>query len=823
MLTPLLQNLKNALRVATRNPGLTFVAVLTLALGIGANSAIFSVVDAVMLHPLPYPDPERLASLRTDLRGFGIPDVGMAVVEYEDIRDRSGVIDDIAFLWPMNGNLTGVDRPARIEALAVGENYFRILGAKAFLGRTFQPADVKPGLFEGTVVSYAAWKSLFGGDPRVLGRKIFLDYDSFIVIGVMPPEFRHPGATLQSDVDFWLTGGIGASLFRRADRTRRSFPRALVKLKSGLTVAQAQARLDAFAGQLRADYPNDYPVAAQWAPRLTPLQKDLAGNTSILLLVMLGAVGLVLLICCATIANLFLARAASRQREFAIRGALGALRGNLIGQLLGESFLVALAGGVGGLLLFSWLTPLLVQVAPLNLPRVNPVGVNLSVLAFTMLCSLSTAVLCGLAPALKISKFDLVSGLRDGARGSGTGAASNRTQAALVVCQIALSLMLMVGAGLLLKSFWKLVQVDPGFDPNNVAVASIWLPPPTKDAGAPRLYRTQEQRTAFVRETLRHLRGLPGVEAAAAGAGNSIPLVGWNAAPFGLEDVNVPPGESLSAEMTSVSPDFMRALGLRLVAGRNLSEADDGERRVALIDQGMADRFWNDADPIGRRIRLGPESAPQWWTIVGVVSNMKTDAFDAPAAPHIYFSIYQRSSYGMSLFIRTKADPASYADALRREIRSIDPDLPVFGVRSLEEVVSRSVASRRFALEVIGAFALVALALAGMGVYGVTAFALRRRRREIGIRIALGAGAGEVERMILRQGLWLTAAGLAVGLPGALLLTRFLSSLLYGASPTDPWTYLSVSAVLVGATLLACYLPAKRAAHVDPMVILREE
>jgi predicted permease len=820
MLDRIAQDLRLALRTLRRSPRVAIACGMVFAVGIGANTAIFGVLDAVLLRKLPFPDPDRLVTVNAGLRGFGIPNVGMSVLEFEDFQDRSGVFDEITFVWPMHGNLTGIDHPERIEALTVGPNYFHLLGWNARLGRTFRPSDIHPGICEAAVLSDAAWRRLFGADPKVIGRKVWLDYDTFYVIGVMPPDFRHPGNTLEGAVDVWLTGGMGATLFSRASRTQRRIPGAIGRLKPGVTPAQAQAQMNVFAGTLRRQYPRDYPAAAEWTPRIAALQSELASRGRTVLLILAGTVGLVLLVCCATVSMLMLARASGRRRELAIRAAIGAARSDLVRPLVAESVLVAFAGGAAGLLAYAWLKGVLVDLSALRVPSVNTVELNWGVLLLATALSVMAAVLSGLAPVLLFSRTDLSEALKNGS-GSGVGGRI-RAQSAMVAAQIAFSLILLVGTGLLLKSFRSYVQVDPGFNPRNVVVASLWLSPPT-DPHAAQRYKSSDYRKVFAREVLRRMRSLPGVEGAAIGAGNSIPLVGWNATPFGMDDADVPPDEPLSAEMTSVSPDFLRVLGLHLRDGRNFTEADDGENHAAMVDETMARRFFRGRSPLGRRIRLGPNTAQDWWTIIGVVGNMKTDAFDAPDSPHIYFPIYQRSNNGVTIFLRTAAKPDTILPVLRREVQSIDPDLPVFGVRTMEEIVTRSMEQRRFALQTIGAFALVAFALAAMGIYGVTAFSVTQRTREIGIRMALGAERKQVLSMLLHEGVRLACWGLAPGLLGAFLLTRFLGSLLFRATATDPATYLGASALLVATALVACCFPALRATKIEPTVALREE
>jgi predicted permease len=820
MLAKIAQDLRVTLRTLRRSPRVAIACGIVFAVGIGANTAIFGVLDAALLRKLPFPEADRLVNVNAGLNGFGIANIGMSVLEFEDFQDRSGLFEEIAFLWPMHGNLTGIDRPERIEALTVGPNYFHLLGWNARLGRTFQPSDIHPGICEAAVLSDAAWRRLFGANPKVIGRKIWLDYDTFYIIGVMPPEFRHPGATLESAVDIWITGGMGATLFNRNSRTQRRIPGAIARLATGLTPAVAQARMNAFAENLRQQYPRDYPPAAAWTPQVTALQSDLASRGRSVLLILAGTLGLVLLVCCATVSMMMMARASGRHRELAIRAALGAARSDLVRPLVMEGLVVALAGGAAGLVVFAALKDVLLNVSALRMPAVNTVTLNWGVLAFATIVSILAAVISGMAPILQLSRTDLISGLKAslGSRASSHG----RGQSAMVAAQIAFSVILLIGTGLLLRSFRSYVKVDPGFNPRNVVVASLWLSPPTDPRAAQR-YKSAEYRKTFTRELLGRMRALPGVEAAAIGAGNSIPLLGWNAAPFGLDEADIPPGESLSAQMTSVSPDFLKVLGLRLAAGRNLTEADDGENRVALVDQTLAARVWPGRSPIGRRIRMGQTATPQWWTVVGVVSNMKTDAFDAPDSPHIYFPIYQRSNNGMTIFLRTASKPDALLRVLRREVQAIDPDLPVFGVRTLEDVVWQSMELRRFALETVGAFALVAFALSAMGIYGITAYSVSRRTREIGIRMALGAERSRVLGMVLREGVVLALWGLVPGVLGAFALTRFLGALLFHASATDPLTYIGVCTVLVATAAAACWIPALRATKIDPMLALRDD
>ncbi len=814
------QDLRYALRMLAKSPGFTITGGLILALGIGANTAIFNVVDAVLLRPLPFHDPAALVSVKDDLRGLNIPDVGMSVPELWDFRDRAGVFEEISAVWPISANLTGGDRPERVEAVAVSWNYFHMLGARSQMGRVFDRQEDTPGFAEGAVLSDSCWRRLFGGDPEILGRKLRIDNDLYTVVGVMPSGFRHPGKTLQGDVDIWITAGFADLPFQKpVQRNARPLPGAIGRLKPGLTVAQARARLETYSAQLSRQFPNAYPASAKWMPRLTPLQEDLTGKARPVLLVVLGAVGFVLLICSVSLANLVLARSSARHRETAVRLALGASRYHLIRLLMTESILLSLLGGAAGLLMVLWLRPLLLGIAPAALPRLNEVDLNWTVLLFCLAVSLLTGIAFGLAPAIQLSSSSLVDNLKEGSRGSSVGRGQHRFRSTLVACEVALSLILMTGAGLLLRSFWNLLQVNPGFNSKNVLVTSLWMPAPNNPKSG--LYFTQPARAAFVHEVLRRARSLAGVEVAAMGSGNSIPLIGWNSVPIGLE--NRQAVEAPVAQTANVSPEFFRALEIPVVRGRLLTDSDTQPPGVVLVDETAARRFWPNADPLSKRVRIGQNPQAPWRTVVGVVGDIKTDGLDAGSIPHVYFPIYQQSGLAMTVFLRTSSNPANLGEALRREIQNVDRDLPVFGIQTMEQVLASSIAQRRFALVMVGAFALVALLLAGIGIYGVTAFSVGQRSQEIGIRMALGARRSDVVTLILWQGMRTTLWGLASGLAGALVFTRFMRSLLFAESPMDPVTFLAVAAILAGAALVACYVPALKAMRVDPVQALRSE
>jgi predicted permease len=820
-----LQDVRYACRMLLKTPGFTLVAILTLALGIGANIAAFTIVDGVLLRPLPFNHSEQLVRVFDDLRSSNAKDVGMSVPQFWDYRDRAGIFQDIAVIWPIPANLTEVERPERIEVLATSANYFTMLGVQPALGRVFTQKDDVPGFINAVVLSDGFWHREFGGDPKAIGKSIRLDGDLYQIFGVMPPGFHHPGKTLETEEDAYIAAGYNALPFSTPPlRSVRMLPGAIARLKPGLSIAAAQARLEGFDAGLARDYATDYPAAAGWAPRLVSVQRDLTANVRPELFVLFAAVGFVLLIACVNLANLLLARASGRHREIAIRLALGAGRGRLIGQLLTESVLLAFVSGCVALVTVVLLKNALLNFAPADIPRLSEVTISPSVLFFALLVSILTGVVFGLAPALQAASPNQISSLREGSRGSGSSKRQMRVSSALVTSEIALSLILLIGAGLFLRSFWQILQVRPGFNPHHVVTAQMWLSYPNDPTQ--NRYFTTPKRAAFMREVLRRVSALPGVEEASIGGGGSLPLVpARNQVPFTIEGRPADSERTPVAEFASVTPGHFHALEIPLLSGRNLTDADDDKAQpVAVVDEAFAHQYWPGDTPIGKRVRPGSFlSTSPWLNIIGIVGNVKSESLETQVVPHIYLSDFQSPSYSSVVYARTAADPGKIGDAIRREVQSVDPDVPVFAVRSMEEVVARSMAERRFALEILGFFAFIALLLASIGIYGVMAYTFSQRTHEIGIRIALGAQRQHILRMALGEGMLLVAFGLAAGLFGALLLTQFLRSMLFAVKPTDPVTFIAIAALLTAVALLACYIPAHRATRVDPLVALREE
>jgi predicted permease len=817
------QNLAYGFRMMRKHPGFTAVAVLTLALGMGANTAIFSVVDGVLLRPLPYPHPEQLVRVTADLRKANVQEFGLSFNELFDFRDRAGIFQEVAGVWPLSANLTEVDQPERVELLLVDANYFEMLGAQAQKGRVFGSSDYRPGMGEVAVISDGLWRRRFGADPNIVGRKFRLDNDLYTIAGVTRAGFHHPGRILETEVEVWLPSGwLGPPFDPRPARKQRLLPAAIARLKPGIHLAEAQARMDSLGAALVREYPDDYPADAGWAPRLVPLRDDLVGNVRKTLDVLLAAVGVVLLIACVNVANLLLARATARQREIAVRGALGAGRGRIVQQLLTESILLALVGGVVAIPLAFWGVRLLIALSPANLPRAGEISLNLVVLAFTLALSLVTGIIFGLAPAWQMSQSDLQNALRESGRGAIGGSRGGRVRQLLVIAELGLALVLLASATLVVRSFWLLQNVDPGFNAHNLLTAQLWLPQPNNVESGP--YFQHDRRVAFFREAIRRIRALPGVRG--VGGTTTLPLAtSPTLIRFTLEGE---PPESTSvnaAESPRITPGYFAAMGIPLLRGRDFAETDDAKSPLAMVvNQTFVRKYFPDQNPIGQRIRQGSHRNPgDWHTIIGVVGDVRSEGLELEAKPQAYRSLYQVSLLNMTLVIRTAGNASGVAEDVRREISAVDPNEPLFGVRTMDQILAAAMAQRRFAMTLLGLFAATAVLLAGTGIYGVMSYLVAQRTQEIGIRMALGAQRGDVLGLVVGQGMRLALAGVAVGIAAALALTRMMSDLLYGVKPTDPATLAAVALLVAGVAFLACYVPARRATRVDPLVALRYE
>jgi predicted permease len=818
------QDLRYALRMLLKNPGFTMVAVLTLALGIGANVAAFSVVFAVVLRPLPFPHAEQLVRVFDDLHGTNEQDIGMSAPELWDLQDRSGVFQELSAVAPSNSAIGGADRTVRAESLVTSPDYFALLGAKPQLGRVYTAQDAVPGFLEPVVISNGFWRSNYGSDPRIIGRKMRLDNDLYKIVGVMPPGFRHPGRTLNTDVDIWIATGFNALPFPvPAARSQRMIPGAIGRLKPDLTVAQAQAGLDAYISQLSRQYPTEYPAASAWAVRLVPVKEDLVGPQRKELLMLFGAVGFVLLIACVNIANLLLTRSSGRRREIAIRLTMGASRAQLASQLLTESTLLSVISGVVALLTVLFFKNAIVSLAPSDIPRLNEVDVSAVVLFFAFLISILTGVLFGLAPALQAANPNQIENLREGGRGSGVGRRHTRLSRVLVVSEVALSIVLLAGAGLLLRSFWRVLEVRPGFNPSHLTTVQIWIPISNNPAND--LYSVEEKRADFLLEVSRRLSVLPGVERASISGNDTLPMnSGRNYSPFSIQGRAADSERNPIADIAVVDTEYFRTMEVPLITGRNFSTSDTYKTKpIAVIDQTLARRYWPGENPLGQELKFGFGRGLQGLTIVGVAGDIKSDGFEAPSVPHIYVALGQFAPVNAVVFLRSRGDVEHLGEAVRREVEDINPNVPVHSISSMNQIIARSVADRRFGLELLGVFAVVALLLAAIGIYGVTSYSFNRRAHEIGIRLALGAQRMHILHMVMGEAMRVVAVGLAIGLIGAAALTRFVRTMLFDVSPFDPITFAAVSATLAAVAFLACVVPAQRATRVEPLIALREE
>jgi putative ABC transport system permease protein len=811
----LLQDLRYSLRRLAKSPAFTAIVVLTLALGIGANTAIFSAVNAVLLRPLPYREPQRLVTIEHLYPSLDL-EAPVSVPGFLDYQKRGRSFESMSVQTGWQANLTGVGEPVRMQGQRVTGKFFTTLQVPALLGRTLQPGEDSAGREHVAVVSYDAWQRIFGADPGIVGRSLSLNGESYQVVGVMPSGFRD---FFNRTAEIWAPLVFTADQMTDENRTHE-FLNLTARMKPGVSVEQAGGEMRTLAEQLKREYPDNY--AEDWSLLVTGLSLQATGTVRPALLVLLGAVGFVLLIACANVANLLLARAAARSKEIAVRTALGATRERLLRQLLTESIIVSLAGGGVGLLLAYLGVRSLVAMDIGNLPRSDEIGIDGTVMIFTLLISLLAGVLFGLAPALHTVTPDLHGALKEGGRGATADRGSHALRRSLVVTEVALALTLLTGAGLLLKSFARLQGVDPGFDPSNLLTFNIALPQTR--------YANDTTQAAFFDQALPAVARVPGV--LGVGATSVMPFGGsWSTGSFEIEGYQPPENQPGPwGDIRVVSPQFFETMRIPLLRGRYLTDEDrNGSRPVAVVDQEFVRRYWANVDPLGKRFTFGPPDGVtdttqnEWIEVVGVVGHTAHEGLDADARLQLYLPYRQVTFPFMAVAVRTQGNPERYVNLVRQAVRSVDPDQPISGVSNMEELLSKSVGQRRLSMMLLSLFSGIALVLASIGIYGVMSYSVTQHSRELGVRIALGADRGAVLRLVLRQGMILALLGIGIGLGAALVLTRLIESQLYGVAATDPATFALVAAVLATTALLANLIPAVRAMRMDPAVILREE
>ncbi len=801
----LIQDLRYTVRVLLKKPAFTAIVVLALAIGIGANTAIFSVVNAILIRPLPYKDFDRISMIWMDTPQLGVKEDWHTYANYVDYKEQNQVYEDMAAFNNRSFNLTGVGDPVRILGAWNTASLFSVLGVPPASGRVFTEEEEEPGKDLVVVLSNGLWRSRFGGDPNIIGQAISMNGVNRTVIGVMPAGFSFPAKT----TEVWVPLAISPQ--RKQDRNSISY-QAVGRVKPGVTMTQASADMGAIAKRLDDQYSR-----SNYGVNLVLLRDQETRSVKPALLVLLGAVAFVLLIACANVANLLMARAAIREKEIAIRVALGARRSRIVRQLLTESAVLGLAGGAAGLLIAVLGLKILVALSPGDIPRFDQAGIDGWVLVFTLVVSLLTGLIFGLVPSLQTSKPDLNNTLKEGGRGTTGGAGGVRVRNLLVVSEIALSLVLLVGAGLLIRSFIRLQQFDLGFNPDNLATMRIQLP------GSK--YREAAQVDAFYRQLLERIESVPGVQS--VGAISALFLDDTpNSTNFSIEGRPVPTGaDAIEVPFDSVSPGYFRTMGIPLQAGREFDERDvRGAAPVVIINETFARRFFPDEDPLGKRfVYGGPGPDNPWITIVGVVGDMRRTGFDRPVRPETFLPHSQNPSGVLTVVARTADNPENLSGTLRSEVWAVDKDQSVFDLKTMDQTLSEMSSQRRFNMLLLGVFAALALTLAAVGIYGVMSYSVAQRTHEIGIRMALGARGTDVLGMVVRRGMALVAAGIGVGLIGAIGLTRLMSSLLYGVSATDPLTFVVIPFVLAAVALGACFVPARRATRVDPMIALRYE
>jgi putative ABC transport system permease protein len=809
----LLKDIRYAVRSLFKHPGFTAIAVITLALGIGANTAMFSVINAVLLRPLPYRDPARLVTIWEESPERGMYQMPVSLANLRDWVDQNQTFEQISAYTFTNLNLTGTGEPARLLTVRSSANLFPLIGATPLIGRSFLPEEDKEGGNRVVILGHALWQSRFGSDPGIVGKSLTLNNQSHTVVGVMsansqfPVGFGYMGKVLNEPIDLYVPL---AAKGRETQRGNYSFF-AIGRLKPGVTFEQARAEMTTIERRLELQYPDGNTGIGI---SLVPTQEQTVKEIRPALLVLLGAVAFMLLIACANIANLLLARAASRQKEIAIRTALGASRMRVLRLLLSESLMLSLTGGGLGLLLAVWGTEALMTLAPDNIPRLNEVGVDARVFGFTLTVSLVTGIIFGLIPGLQAAKPNLNEDLKEGTKGSMGSSAGKRTRSVLVAMEVALSLVLLIGAGLMIKSFLRLQQTNLGFNPDKVLAMSLSL--------SRSRYPEDRQQAAFYQQALERIQSLTGVQSAAATT--SLPLtLSISGSDFRIEGRPEPEaGKEMIISTSSVSPGYFQTLGVPLLKGHDFTDRDNSDApQTAIINNDLARIYFPNEDPIGKRITF--TDGESWISIVGVIGDVKQLGLDTSAKPEVYFPFLQVPSPSMSLVVRTATEPLSLAGAVKSQIQMIDRDLPIDESKTMQQLLADSSSGRRFNMLLLTVFAVVALVLAVVGIYGVMSYTVTQRTHEIGIRIAIGAQARDVFRMVIGQGMILAMIGIAFGLVGAFALTRLMTTMLFGVEPTDPATFVTIAVLLTAVALVACYIPGRRATKVDPLVALRYE
>jgi len=798
-----------------KRPGFTVIVVLTLALGIGANTTIFSAIDAVLLNPLPYKDPERLVVIWETNKQLG-PEMWdrneAAIGNFLDWRANNKSFDQLGALFDTSMNLTGVGEPQRIRSFVVTTNFFQVLGVQPLLGRSFLPESEAPGSPFTAIISHELWHRQFGSDPNLIGKSLTLNAHQVEVIGVMPPGFalQFP---INTQVDMWVPFVIDAADPDYHDRGN-NFLYTVGRLKQGVSQEQAQTEMNLIASQLQQQYPA---TNAEKGVRVVALQKQIVGNVESYLYILFAAVGFLLLIACANVAGLLLARVTARHKEVAIRIAVGASRWRLVRQLLTESMILSILSGLLGLLLAYGGVKLLLALTPSDVPRLHEIGLHVPVFLWTLAISVATGVLFGLAPAIQASKPDLNTALKESSGRNPGSFQGSGLRNLLVVSEVAVALLLLVGAGLMTKSFSRLQRVDPGFDATNVVSMNLALPTSK--------YR-QQQVNIFYDQLLERVKNLPGVKSVAGV--DFLPLGSGNASSrFVIEGAPVVPlADRPYAGIRLITPDYFQTMSIPQLKGRSFTDQDrENTPNVIIVNEALASHYWPNQDVVGKRLAISQEESgpPVWREIVGVVGNVRHKALETEVMPEAYFPYKQSPGNYMSLVVRTASDPASMVPAIRSQVLSIDKDQPVSDVMTMEQRVAKSVAAKRFVMFLLGAFSILALGLAAVGIYGVMAYLVTQRTQEIGVRMALGAQKRDVLQLVVGKGMVLAIIGTAIGLVASLALTRLMRSLLFEVTPTDGLTFVIVSVVLLTVALLACYIPARRATKVDPLVALRYE